>query len=208
MVEKKGLKAHMSRRIKWLCKTIRPHRCSWNIIKGKDLILYLLPKPVVLRQKMPHATMMLWVLPNSNSRLIVKPELSSTRWRIAQFRHKIPKPDSIRPSLISSNVLSLCSRLFHNRLSFTAPVNQISTNENSVAACGACCVYIPSIVCIRENLETCSIGTRTIAKYKVLCRSQVLEDMLHLLPMSLAWIRIKATQSSHCKGDVRTCTNR
>src|SRR5271154_2992655 len=69
-------------------------------------------------------------------------------------------------------------------------------------------VYIPSIVCIRENLETCSIGTRTIAKHKVLRRSQVLEDMLHLLPMSLAWIRIKATQSSHCKGDVRTCTNR
>ena len=50
---------------------------------------------------------MLWVLPNLNSRLIVKPQRGSTRWRIAKFRHKIPKPDSIRASIVSSYVLSL-----------------------------------------------------------------------------------------------------
>src|SRR5712691_986162 len=123
---------------------------------------------------MAHATMVLRVLSNSNGRLIVKPEWSSTRWRIAQFRCKIPKPDTIRASIICSNVLCLSSRLSYYSLPFTAPVHQALSNKDGVATSGACRVNITRIVRIRIDLELCAVLSRAIAEAEVPGASQVL----------------------------------
>ena len=128
----------------------------------RTLVFNLLLKPVILRQEMMHATMVFWVLPNTDSRLIVKPERCRTRRRVAQFRNKIPKPDTIRASFIHCNILCFSSRLSYNRLSLRTPVHQALANKHGMATSRACRVNIP-IVCIRIDLQTCAILPRTIA---------------------------------------------
>src|ERR1700733_6501236 len=190
---KKRANSLVCNRLKRFCKNISPHRNSRNIFQTKDLVFHLLPKPVILRQEMPHPTVMLRVLSNANSRLIVKPKRRCTRRRVTEFRREILEPHSIRASLISSNVLRFSSRLSNNRLSLRAPIHQALANKDSMATCRTCRVYITRIVHIRINLQTRAILSRTVAKHKVLCAGQILEDMLYLFPVRLSRIRIKAT---------------
>src|SRR5712691_13209638 len=144
-----------------------------------------------------HPAVVLRVLPNLNSRLVVDIQSGCRRLGIAKFLQETAKPDSLRTSLISSNVLSLSSRFRNDRLSATGPRDKTSPNERSVTTSRASTVKVPSIVRIGIDIKLNS-RLSAILQHKVSSALKVSENALALLPVDTARIGVESTQSSHC----------
>src|SRR3984885_8274945 len=97
--------------------------------------------------------MVLRVLPYFNSRLVVDVQSGCRCLGIPKFLQKIAKPDSLRSSLISSDVLSLSSRFRNNRLSAASPRDKTGPYKGSISTSRASTVQIPSIIRIGIDIK-------------------------------------------------------
>ena len=93
--------------LEWLCEAVSRHLLGRNILQLNVPILHMGPEPVVTKIKVLHASMVLWVLANSNSRLVVYAQGKRSIKVVAKLTEEVPQPQQLLRSSSPRDVLSL-----------------------------------------------------------------------------------------------------
>jgi hypothetical protein len=143
------------RRGKRFGKNICNLLCSRNIRGCNALCVDCISKPIIAKIQVFYATMMLWVLGNTDGRLVVNVEGRRLSHRIAKFTKDIVHPGDFFACFNSRDKFSLCGRKCNNGLQLASPTNSTTSHHSHITTSGASRIHAITMCSISISGEYC-----------------------------------------------------